>query len=130
MYLVVGTEDDALAREVRRQAGAASIQNRLCSEADLIDRCHEGIGVDGLRGVLIRPQPRCSSADSAPERLAALYSFLANAPCPVVNRVGLSWWVQDSSYPLQLRMQLTRALGLALESPGAKASCFGPLWPS
>jgi hypothetical protein len=29
MYLVVGTEDDALAREVRRQAGAASIQVML-----------------------------------------------------------------------------------------------------
>jgi hypothetical protein len=143
MYLVVGGVEDVLAREVFQQAGSA----KLCSEADLLESCITGnLDVDGKRvpverlsGAIVRPHhQRWQSAHTTlqsedaeyHDRIASLYSFFTNLACPVVNRFGLSWWVEDISYPWQLRMELEAVLGLTDGRPKEKASYFGRLWPS
>lgn len=135
MYLIVGGEEDALAREVCRQATSA----RLCSEADLLNGHLADIARDCLSGVIVRPQRwRLPLADSTPheqnagyhDNIATLCSFLMNLACPVVNQVGLSWWARDISYPRQLRIELAGMLGLAAAPPEEKTSYFGRLWPS
>jgi hypothetical protein len=143
MYLVVGNEADVLAREVCQRAGSAT----LCSENELLECCLNGsVNVAGeritrkcLRGAIVRPlRQRWHSSHSTLEgedgeyhdRIAALYSFFTNLPCPVVNRFGLSWWVDDISYPWQLRIELESVLELVDGPPPEKTSCFGRLWPS
>jgi hypothetical protein len=136
MYLVVGDEQDVLAREVCRQAGFST----LCSESELLESfVTNSAGVERLRGAIVRPQRQrwqfthstLQSEDAEyHDRIASLYSFFTNLPCPVVNRFGLSWWVEDISYPWQLRIDLEAVLRLANERPHEKASYFGRFWPS
>lgn len=106
-------------------SGAARLHSGSCLEVrgQLIHTSH-------LSGVVMRLAPawwRVAQASNEPghdyELLASWYSFLANLDCPVVNRFGLSWWLQDAGYRdqvlahLHARMRLSAPRGAM--SPGA-----------
>jgi hypothetical protein len=48
------------------------------------------------------------------ETMASWFALIDILDCPVVNRFGLGWWLQDLVYPLELRMRLATALHLGV----------------
>lgn len=60
------------------------------------------------------------------ESTAAWIALLSSLGCPVVNRFGLGWWVQDPAYADQLRASLTLELGIAAAGSTAWAEADDP----
>ena len=65
------------------------------------------------------------------ETMASWFSVLfSRLNCPIVNRFGLGWWLNDLSYPEVLRRRLSSRLRLGM-TPLASASPFtARLWPT
>jgi hypothetical protein len=51
------------------------------------------------------------------ETLATWFALLQSIRCPVVNRFGLGWWLQDLGYPMELQTSLGEAIHLSLAEP-------------
>ncbi len=135
MILAIGDPNDPLLREVRRQCPHVVVcDERTLFESSLfalrVDGCHsEGfLNVGGrnfelaeVSGVLLRP-PRLwwpslefDLSDQMfvyHETIASWFAVFSSLDCPIVNRFGLGWWLQDLTYFLELRDRLSRALGL------------------
>jgi len=135
VVLAIGDPSDRLLCEVRRQRPEVI----LCEERTLFEsssfalriggRCSEGfLNVSGqysefaeVSGVLLRPPrlwwpaPEFDLSDQMfvyHETVASWFAVFSSLGCPIVNRFGLGWWLQDLTYPLELRDGLSRTLGL------------------
>lgn len=65
------------------------------------------------------------------ETMASWFAICSALRCPVVNRFGLGWWLQDLNYPRQLALGFSDALGLALSLPPASGGTpYGRLLPA
>jgi hypothetical protein len=139
-FLVLGSKQDLFAQEVCRRYDTAV----WCNEDELVQarpvlfqtsrKIAAGFLVIGgtaialhqLRGVLVRlrdwgPSKSLGLQEQVEvyqETTASWYAALAALSCPVINRFGLSWWVRDASYPLELRGELAAALGIPEQETG------------
>jgi len=50
------------------------------------------------------------------ETLAAWFSTISNLACPVFNRFGLGWWLQDTTYHLRLLQRLAFQLAMTIST--------------
>jgi len=49
------------------------------------------------------------------ETIASWFATFSSLVCPVVNRFGLGWWLQDVNYPVELRNSLARVLNFPIK---------------
>ena len=144
MLLVCGNAGDPLIDAIHDldQRGESAI--RSCSEAELfgsiglaleLDResvCgrlqieNESVAFTELDGIVLRlprtwwPEDGFDLQDQMfvyHETLATWFALLQSIRCPVVNRFGLGWWLQDLGYPMELQTSLGEAIHLSLAEP-------------
>ena len=103
-------------------------QGRLLGGQFTPARARLPVRLADLTGVLFRPGPLwfAGRAASSPARRFIDYeikatwaAWLAALPCPVVNRMGPSWFVDPQGYRAHLAADLARRLCLALHPDGA-----------
>jgi len=155
LILVLGSVEDSLVAalldrnqdEDKRLAGAI----QWCSEAELfvspfaIERQRQSvrgylqikeskIDFRDLEGIVLRlprtwwPDQEFDLQDQMfvyHETIASWFSVFDALPCPLVNRFGLGWWLQDLSYPAQLRTSLGRALNVAVTESNEQETAGG-----
>ena len=129
MVLILATEEDSLAHAVCRVARRSGTEVLMCSNAEILgrDESDRGLLCGGrrvspaeLEGVLFRLRPcwwRTAGCGDDHDLIGAWYTLLWNLPCPVVNRLGLSWWFDPEGYAVQLSLHLTAALTAAPSEP-------------
>ncbi|HET8549421.1 MAG TPA: hypothetical protein VFL57_15520 [Bryobacteraceae bacterium] len=118
-------QEDSLAHAVRRIASRVGTAVLMCGDPEIVDAGPQSLAfksvicagrrvrASDIAGVLCR-LPACwwSAGYSGvyQERIGAWYTLLCELPCPVVNRFGLSWWLDQEGYALQLSLYLNAAL--------------------
>jgi hypothetical protein len=139
MILILSHEEDVLAYTVYRQLHKGGRMALRLDEAELfsslplalsIDResrsgflqvSDSRIALSDISGILLRPprvwwpSPEFTFQDQLfvyHETTSAWFCLLSGLDCPLVNRYGLGWWVNDLAYPEQLRLTLAERLGL------------------
>ncbi len=153
MILVIADPYDTLATKVAGGLGGPVLRG---SEADLftapfsikIDhekvwgtlRLHgEMVNLADLTAVFLRPYrtwwpgPEYGAQDQMfvyHETIASWFTVFDSVPCPVINRFGLGWWLQDHSYPERLRTELAAILNVPASDSGPPAGAFGKLNPT
>ena len=155
MVLAIGSSSDALLREIQQQSGAEVI---LCEEAVLYEsvpfalekrgpessghlQIHgRRIAFGDLTGVILRPPRMWWPGDEYDlrdqmfvyhETAASWYAVFSSLQCPVVNRFGLGWWLQDPGYALGLKARLSLALGLpSVDTDDDPSVRNGRIWPT
>ncbi len=155
MVLAIGKSSDALLREIHRQSGAEVI---LCEEAMLYEsvpfalekrgpessgylQVHgRTIGFGDLSGVILRPPRMWWPGDEYDlrdqmfvyhETAASWFAIFSSLECPVINRFGLGWWLQDLGYALELKASLSLALGLPATVHDEDPPILnGRIWPT
>jgi len=153
VILVIASPEDTLAT----QFGSHCVEPiRRSSEADLfsapfsleIDHhtvrgslsVHgEKVSLADLSAIFLRPSrtwwpgPEFAAQDQMfvyHETIASWFTFFDCAACPVINRFGLGWWLQDHSYPMQLRSELAAILGVPASDCAQPPSAFTKLTPT
>jgi hypothetical protein len=138
MLLVVGDPSDPLIGAVQGHLDAQVGTARVLGETTLfeavpfaLELCGPNrrgfLAIDGaeipltdLSAVVIRPSHGWWPSEDFVlkdqlfvynETIAAWFSLLNGLACPVVNRFGLGWWLQDPNYPSRLRADLAARLG-------------------
>lgn len=158
MILLIGSHSDLLLREAHRlcrESRETAMEVIQCEENSLFESCPFALEMGGrgflridgrqidladVTGVLLRlprvwwPSSEFDLADQMfvyHETLASWFALLSSLECLVVNRFGLGWWLQDLTYPLDLRASLSRALGMPSTALGAdEPASDGRLWPT
>src|SRR5262249_1663317 len=131
MILVVANPQDSVARQLATRCSRRQRSLAWCSESDVFSIPFSFVirseGVQGtlylrdqlvhlsdLDGVFLRlsrdwwPGPEFEMPDQVfvyHETMASWFALLDGAPCPVINRFGLGWWVQDSTYLVRVRAE-------------------------
>jgi hypothetical protein len=137
MLLILGKEEDVLADAVCRAAKRAGAGVVTCGEPKMTERDQHNPSLavvscggvrlqpDDVTGVLFRLPPAWWRRDSSTEDhhlIGAWYTLLWDLPCPVVNRLGLSWWFDQSGYSVQLSLHLNAAVPGTRLIPGGETS--------
>lgn len=138
MFLILGNNDDALARSVCERLTEEGFKVLFLGEEEALRAPivieHEGkepvavmhvrgetIDLCRLRGVLVRlarklwPSREFRFKDQTfvyHETAAAWFRLLSLLPGKVVNRYGFGWWVQESLYNSELSAGLSAALSI------------------
>jgi hypothetical protein len=103
--------------------------------------CVQGatVALDDLSAILLRPVrswwpgPDFVAQDQMfvyHETIASWYTVFDSVRCPVINRFGLGWWLQDHSYPMRLRAELAAILGVPASDIEQTPSAFSKLSPT
>src|SRR5882672_2601598 len=157
MLLICGSRDDRLVSEFLSLSTGAELKTELIEETELFGSCPFALERQGssTQGFLDLPQLRVSLTELPGvvlrlprlwwpsvefdlqdqmfvyhEVTASWFALIDSLTCPVVNRFGLGWWLQDLSYPLELRDTLALALGAeTVELAGASLESIRR-WPA
>jgi hypothetical protein len=161
MILLVSNPTDILSLEVLLRCSACGLGREdviACDDKTLFDSASlalrmdrtgtEGsltildrrLAFDELEGVLYRPGRWWWPGEGFDiqdqmfvyhETMASWFAILSALPCRVVNRFGLSWWLQDLNYPRQLAVGLAEALDLPARISAPAGECaVGRIVPS
>jgi hypothetical protein len=139
MLLVLGSENDCVAREVHRRLVTSIASVVRIDEPDLfaatpfsltLDHTQRSgflrfqerqIALSDITGILFRlprvwwPSSEFDLQDQQfvyHESSSAWFSLLTGIKCPQFNRFGIGWWVHDLAYLEQLRLGAALALGV------------------
>lgn len=157
MLLICGSRDDRFVSEFLRLSLDAELKTELIEEAELFGSCpfaferqgsttkgflnlhQQVVSLNELQGVILRlprlwwPSHEFDLQDQMfvyHEVTASWFALIDCLTCPVVNRFGLGWWLQDLSYSLELRDALALAIGAeTIELEGASLESIRQ-WPA
>ena len=143
MLLICGNSDDRLIEKLLRLGEDAGWVPRHLDENALLggtsfaferngrhasgffEIAGQSVGLDDVQGAILRlPRAWWPSAEFDlqdqmfvyHETMASWFALFDALECPVVNRCGLGWWLQDLGYPLELRASLADAIGVEASS--------------
>jgi hypothetical protein len=145
MLLICGNSDDRLVEKLLRLGEDAGWPARQIDESALFAGTSfaferngrhasgffeidgQSVGLDDVQGAILRlPRAWWPSAEFDlqdqmfvyHETMASWFALFDILECPVVNRCGLGWWLQDLGYPFELRASLADAIDLEASSSG------------
>jgi hypothetical protein len=157
MLLVCGNQQDILVQEFISQGNDSSTETIILTETEMFNETglcltKSRLQTDGylrvgtrrfelaeIKGVLLRlnrdwwPSASFDLKDQMfvyHETVAAWYALLDSLSCPVLNRWGLGWWLQDLCYPERLRVSLGELLQLPLVDNDNASFLNGRLLPT
>jgi hypothetical protein len=157
MVLICGNSDDRLVKELLRLCTGADWTTKQIDENALFGGtsfAYEGKGasargfleissqkvpLDDVQGAILRlprawwPSDEFDLQDQMfvyHETMASWFALFDSLECPVANRCGLGWWLQDLGYPFELRASLADAIDVEASSSGEGQWAGGRLFPT
>jgi hypothetical protein len=157
MILILGSTQDILVNAVSRSLQAQVVPLHYLDEEALFTRVALSlkrtdqdvngfievagnlVALEDISGILVRlPRQWWPSSDfdlqdqmfTYHETVATWFNLLSSLTCPVVNRFGLGWWLQDATYPQILGKHLSSILHLNQSVCSAFATRLGRFLPT